>query len=72
MPADWQKTRVAKQAFQFPNSGIGLALSVACTSWDEQSSGVCAYASGLQMVTISRGAAALGFVIGRLFQLPGN
>ena len=40
MPADWQKTSVAKQAFQFPNSGIGLALSVACTSWDEQSSSV--------------------------------
>jgi len=28
--------------------------------------------SGLQMVTIGLGAAALGFVIGRLFQLPGN
>jgi len=28
--------------------------------------------SGLQMVTIGLGAAALGFVIGRLLQLPGN
>jgi len=27
MPADWQKTRVATQAFQFPNSGTMLGIS---------------------------------------------